>query len=146
MWACVSVYVLVVLLDCVCVCFPLCVCFVLAFVSVHVCVREKTLRESFDSTAFLSWRHLLPSSNLSVYQAKMLSERLLRQLDNTHPPNTHTYAFSPILPASLFPASLSTAEPNNIQKSTQTHTKNHKHPCLLSYTPSLRRPLSAMLP
>lgn len=86
-----------------------------------VCVRQRKHIESFDSTAFLSWRHLLPSPNLSVYQAKMLSKRLLRQLDNTTPPPPPQHVHhTDFLPSSQHPA----AKPNNTQKRTQTHKKN----------------------
>lgn len=127
----------------VCVLCVLCLC-KWACVRVRERGRENTVRESFDSTAFLSWRHLLPSPNLSVYQAKMLSETLLRQLDNP-PLDMHTYALSPILAASIVSASLSTAKPNNIQKSTQTHTKNTNTHASSPTHPPLRCPLSAVL-
>lgn len=94
-----------------------------AFTNVYVRGKGKKIQpgKSFDSTAFLSWRHLLPSSNLSVYQAKMLSERLLRRLDN---PTTTAAAATIATKYTLFlhcsfpilTASLSTAQLN-----TQTH-------------------------
>lgn len=86
-------FVPVGLLDCVRFCVSLCV-YVCICECALVCVRKRKHRErereSFDSTAFLSWRHLLPSPNLSVYQAKMLGKRLLRQQDNPCV-NTHTH-------------------------------------------------------
>lgn len=128
---------------CLCVCISLCAyVFLFAFVNMCVWERENTLRESFDSTAFLSSRHLLPSPNLSVYQAKMLSERLLRQLDN--PPNMHTYTLSP---ASKHPSSQHPSQqPSPViyrtahkhAKNTNTHTSSPTLPpldarCVLCY-------------
>lgn len=128
---------------CVCVCaFVSMFCFAFClhlWICVSVCVRENTVRESFDTTAFLSWRHLQPSSNLSVYQAKMLSERLLRQLDNPphNPPNHHTHTPTPFF---LQP---SQHKPNNIQRSTKGQAQNHKHPCLFTYTHSFQHSAAA---
>lgn len=120
---------------------PLCVCFV------WVCVWEKEKtereRESCDSTVFLSWRHFLPSSNLSVYQAKMLSERLLRQLDNTPSTCTHTH----LLPSYQHPSSQHPFKQPSpvIYRKAHKHIRKIKHPFLFTYTCSLRCWLSAVL-
>ena len=99
-------------------------------VCIRECEREKTLSESFDSTVFLSWRHLLPSSNLSVYQAKMLGKRLLRQLDNTTPTHTHTQTF-PHPPSQHPPSQHLCQQPNPI-----IYRKVHKH-TQITQTPML---------
>lgn len=65
-------------------------------VGLHVRVRKKKKNiQNFYFTAFFSWRHLLPSLNLSVYQAKGFSKRLLRQLDNPPFPIHTPYRLPP---------------------------------------------------
>lgn len=151
MWVSLAVFVLIGLLSCDGVPASLCILF-FSWICIWECVwdreGESTEKWSFDFTAFLSCRYLLPSSNLFVYQAKMLSERLLRELDN--PYNTQTLSstkhaqmhISLYLPASLFSASFSAAKPSNVQKRTQTRCHQ---PHTLTYAPSLRCLLSAAL-
>lgn len=130
-----NVCVFVGLLSCVCVCaFVSMFCFAFClhlWICVSVCVRENTVRESFDTTAFLSWRHLQPSSNLSVYQAKILSERLLRQLDNPphNPPNHHTHTHphnSSCNPLNTSPTTYREAQKGR-HKTTNTHVSSPIH-------------------
>lgn len=99
MWVNFTFFVLLGVLYCDCTYLSLCTFHSVLrvhFLCVWVCAgveyrgREIPVKESFDFTGFLSCGHLLPSSNLFVYEAKMHSERPLRQLDN--PPHTHTHS------------------------------------------------------
>lgn len=113
-----SVYAVLGLPNGVC----LCECLVFAFVC--VCVRERDGGGGHRKLCFhciFLLEVFLPSSNLCVYQAKMLSKRLLRQLDNT--PSTCTLS-------SILPASLHTAKPSD------THTQPFLLIYLLAQTPA----------
>lgn len=115
---CVSTFRSPLLCLCVCLCVCVCIC-KCALVWVRKRKGKHSESDRFDSTSFLSWRHLLPSSNLSVYQAKMLSKRLLRQLDN--PPATCTCTHFPL--SSQHPFSQHPSQ----QPSPIINRKAHKH-------------------